>query len=63
MVKVKEGEDSVVCTVTVNFRPHHATDIGKRYISKPADEMEIGVQRFAVQEDDSIPQSSEMTEN
>ena len=75
VVAVKTGEDNLVRTITVNFRPRHKSNFGKDYVSKPADEMEIGVQRFAVllpveeQEDCSAsvtdiglcPQASEMT--
>ena len=35
-------------TITVSFRPRHATDKGKDYVSKTPQTLQIGVQRFAV---------------
>ena len=43
VVQVKMGEDNVVQTI-VSFRPRHITDMGKRYVSKRPETMEIGVQ-------------------
>ena len=77
VVKVKLGDDQVVRTIMVNFRPRHVSDLCKKYVSKHPEEMEIGVQRFAVllpikehgedlvstEDTDSVPQSSEMTLN
>ena len=77
VVEVKTGEDGIVRTIRVSFRPRHVSDLGKKYKSKKAEEMEIGVQRFAVllpveeqgnleTEVESVlsdPESSEMTEN
>ena len=40
--------DGVVCTVTVAFRPRNKRDTGKPYVSKTAQKLTIGVQRFAV---------------
>ena len=73
--RVKSGEDGVVRTITVCFRPRHVSDKGQTYKSKPEEEMEIGVQRFAVllpveeqgrlsepvADDEPLPQASEMT--
>ena len=44
----KADEDGVVRTVTVGFRPRNKRDTGKPYVSKTAQQLEIGVQRFAV---------------
>ena len=44
----EQDEDGVVRTVTVAFRPRHKRDLNKPYVSKEAQRMMIGVQRFAV---------------
>ena len=41
-------DDGVVRTVTVAFRPRNKRDTGKPYVSKTAQKLTIGVQRFAV---------------
>ena len=69
-----KDDDGVVRTVTVAFRPRHKRDLAKPYVSKEAQRMTIGVQRFAVlmaiEEIDSFktaegrdPHASEMTVN
>ena len=69
-----KDEDGVVRTVTVAFRPRHKRDLCKPYVTKEAQRMTIGVQRFAVMmaieeinslhtSNDRDPESSEMTEN
>ena len=45
---VEPDVDQVVRTVTVSFRPRNKRDTGKPYVSKTAQRLEIGVQRFAV---------------
>ena len=45
---VKTGKDGLVRTITVCFRPRHVSDKGKAYKSKTPNEIEIGIQRFAV---------------
>ena len=75
----KEDDDGVVRTMTVAFRPRNKRDTGKPYVSKTAQKLTIGVQRFAVllaadevlesEERDSVssdsspPLTSEMTLN
>ena len=68
-------DDGVVRTVTVAFRPRNKRDTGKPYVSKEAQRMTIGSQRFAVllaaeeaevqqtQQEEDPPAASEMTEN
>ena len=80
MVEVaKPDDDGVVRTVTVAFRPRNKRDTGKPYVTKTAQRLEIGVQRFAVllaaEETEEmravasgdthpqVPLTSEMTEN
>ena len=75
MVETAEpDDDGTVRTVVVAFRPRHKKDTGKPYVSKTAQRLEIGVQRFAVLmaqdemktvelQDQLDPRSSEMTEN
>ena len=46
--KAPEDDDGTVRTVVVAFRPRHKKDSGKPYVSKTAQRLEIGVQRFAV---------------
>ena len=46
--EAKPDEDGIVRTVVVAFRPRHKRDTGKPYVSKTAQRLEIGVQRFAV---------------
>ena len=69
-----QDDDGVVRTVTVAFRPRHKRDLNKPYVSKEAQRMTIGVQRFAVlmaiEEINSLhtsesrrPEVSKMTEN
>ena len=48
VVKTELGEDGLVRTVEVAFRPRHVSDWGKPYRSKEAVSLEIGVQRCAV---------------
>ena len=45
---VKVDNDGRVRTITVSFRPQHATDKGKDYVSKTPQTLQIGVQMFAV---------------
>ena len=76
---VHPDAEGLVRTVTVAFRPRHKRDTGKPYVTKTAQHMTIGVQRFAVlmsveemgglenkpdSKDSSVDQlASEMTEN
>ena len=46
--EAKEDDDGVVRTVTVAFRPRNKRDTGRPYVSKMAQKLTIGVQRFAV---------------
>ena len=75
VVKAHPGSDGLVRTITVEFRPRRAADKGTVYKPKAPQNMEIGVQRFAVMlavEEQSldlqpsnpeVPATSEMTEN
>ena len=68
-------QDGVVRTVTVAFRPHHKSDTGRHYMTKNANRMTIGVQRFTVlltaeemssgqeQEKEQVPAASKMMLN
>ena len=72
--KASPDQDGIVRTVTVAFRPRNKRDVGKPYVTKDAQRMEIGVQRFAVlmaveemdkmaQKDEAAPLASETTLN
>ena len=76
--RAEPDDDGIVRTVTVAFRPRNKRDTGKPYVTKNAQRMTIGVQRFAVlmaieeqgrtrtsdeAEDLGVPRSSETTLN
>ena len=46
--EVKVDDDGRVRTIIVSFRPRHAADKDKDYVSKTPKTLQIGVQRFAV---------------
>ena len=49
MVETAEpDQDGIVRMITVAFQPRHKSDTGRPYVSKYAQRMTIGVQRFAV---------------
>ena len=48
IAKAAPDLDGLVRTITVQFRPRHVRDRGKKYRTKQPLEMDIGVQRFAV---------------
>ena len=44
--EAKPDDDGNVRTIVVAFRPRHRSDTGKPYVSKTAQRLQIGVQRF-----------------
>ena len=45
---IRVDDDGKVRTISVPYRPLHATDKGQDYVSKTPQTLQIGVQRFAV---------------